>query len=600
MKQELISVELIDPNPYQHKEFVDAAKVAEIAESLQQNLDAGIGTNGLLQVPTARKVDGRYQLAFGHHRHQAFDLLTRQGMQDFYKMPLIIEDLTDQQMFEALAGENLQRRDISFIEEAEVYHTYMITFGKTSVEAAARFGKTEELVRSRLMMLQLPEPAKEAAKKGELNISVARDLVTVNKLLGAEGVEEALEEIKEVSTRFGVFESPREAIDSILGNSKKLMHLDTRAGWFSAKKFPIQYLDKITDNAVTKVMGITLKGATPQLRADLKKLMDCVSAGKDFADGDFPGFARDELQKVHVLVNPPACESCPLHATFDGDHYCPFRLCHDRKGGAWERKELDEQSKKIGISLYKKENGQVAELNPRADADKKLVKSRHADLRLMKAQYTWNNFDGIGPNLRVVAVGKTAEKRMGNQTAERTATVQTAQKAINDAMLRQREEQKRNTKEQFVTRFQWEVVSDISASALNGLTNMDILFFVFDEMVRYQIDADYPEGTDGGDELFQQAKKMRKADGLRMVRRLFMHSILGEKWRQEWRKHYQKSITDEKQPVISYAKSLTGIAEEWGIKLGKNFMSQAEKYQAELNVALKEINKPQPKAEEKK
>lgn len=587
-KQEFVSIELIDPNPYQHKEFVNTAKVQELAASIKQNYVDGFGTLGLLQVPTARREDGRYQLAFGHHRHQAFVQLAAEN-DNFYKMPLNVELLSDQQMFEAMAGENLQRRDISPIEEAEVYRTYMTSFGMASAQCATRFGKTEELIRSRLMLLQLPEPAKVAVKESKINITTARDLVTVNKLLGAEGVEEVLGEIEDMGddgvggVRFGVFDTPREAIDGLLSNSKKLMHLDQNAGWFDAKKFPTQYLDRLTEAAVTKVMGISLKGATPQLRADFKKLMDYVSAGKDFADTDVPTFARDELQKVHVLVNPPACESCPLHASFDGDHYCPFRLCHDRKGGAWERKVLDEKSKKIGIAMYSKDDGQPAELDPRNATDCKLVKSKHADLRLMKAQYIWNNFDGVGSNLRVVAVGKTAEKRLDTKPGE-------VQKTDTDHLLRQREEQKRDTKRQFLIRFQWEVTSSLFASALDGMTNADLLGYLCGE-VALNCGADYPEGTDGGYELFEQAKKMKKADGLRMFRRLVVHEMLDQKWHNEWRKHHQSYVLDDKKPIIAYAKSVAGIADEWDVKLGKTFMTQAEKYQADLDQALKDLNK---------
>src|SRR5690349_7410759 len=120
MKYVSVSIDCIDPNPYQPTSARNEEKVLEIAESIEQNVDAGIGTQGLNQVPTARKVGDRYQLAFGHHRHQAFGYLYyTKGKEAFGQMPLIIDELNDQQMFEAMATENLQRREISFIEEAE-------------------------------------------------------------------------------------------------------------------------------------------------------------------------------------------------------------------------------------------------------------------------------------------------------------------------------------------------------------------------------------------------------------------------------------------------------------------------------------------------
>src|SRR3990172_290827 len=86
-KQMPVSLDLIDPNPYQPRQAEDPAVVAEIAESIQRH--------GLMQVPTARAAEGgRYQLAFGHTRLAAVRLNGEP------RMPLIIRDLSGLQMFE--------------------------------------------------------------------------------------------------------------------------------------------------------------------------------------------------------------------------------------------------------------------------------------------------------------------------------------------------------------------------------------------------------------------------------------------------------------------------------------------------------------------
>src|SRR5690242_1187333 len=81
--QTLVPVELINPNPYQPRQTEDAEAVAEIAQSIKRN--------GLMQVPTARQVNGHYQLAFGHTRLAAFKLNGEECM------PLIIRELDDLQ-----------------------------------------------------------------------------------------------------------------------------------------------------------------------------------------------------------------------------------------------------------------------------------------------------------------------------------------------------------------------------------------------------------------------------------------------------------------------------------------------------------------------
>ena len=136
MKQEFISINLIDPNPYQPRQVEDIGFITEIAASIKKN--------GLMQVPTARVCGDRYQLAFGHTRKAAF------VMNGETSMPLIINDLTDLQMFELGVAENIKRRDLDPIEEAYAMRRYMDDFGKTSKEAAEFFGVAEETIRQKV------------------------------------------------------------------------------------------------------------------------------------------------------------------------------------------------------------------------------------------------------------------------------------------------------------------------------------------------------------------------------------------------------------------------------------------------------------------
>src|SRR5690348_3249528 len=109
--QTLVPLDLIDPNPYQPRQTEDTEAVAEIADS--------IARNGLMQIPSARQVNGRYQLAFGHTRLAAFKMLQEECM------PLVIRELDDLQMFELGVSENIKRRDLNPIEQAEAMRRYM-------------------------------------------------------------------------------------------------------------------------------------------------------------------------------------------------------------------------------------------------------------------------------------------------------------------------------------------------------------------------------------------------------------------------------------------------------------------------------------------
>ena len=579
----LVPIEKIVTNHYQKEEFRDEAKVQEIAESLKQNRDKG--NKGLLQVTTVRPIEGgNYEQEFGRHRLYAFQQLA--VVDPFWnEMPVIIRELNDQEMFEGMATEQLVRRDLSFIEEGDMYYTYMTVFGRNSVETAKRFGKTEEHVRGRIFLLQLPEAAKEQAKQGKINVSAARELVTVNKLLGEAGVKEALAEMET-----GIFDSPLEAIEQVLDESKETVRLDQRAGWFGAKKFPTKYLERLSENFLKKLLGIVAKDTNVEVMMDLTGL---AAEPKQVTEQSFPYLHNyllhrnggQELDKLNVLFIPPACENCPLHGVLDGAHYCGLVICRDRKVKAWEKKELEDSAAKIGLPLYTREDGQAVDLNHRSTADNKLVKSRHADLRLMKANYMYNNFEGIGMNMKVVVVGKTAEKRATQQQAA-------LEQGETEGLKRELQSQVHNLKTQFIDRFQWEVAAPAFASALDGLTSLPLMNFLLMSMIDCNRDANLPEGSDDEDELFTQAQKARKADGLRQLRRLLMVHTLHMKFVDT----NSIKLYEVRKPVVEFARVCEKIADEWGIKLGKTWITQAEKYQAELNAALKELTVRKEKA----
>jgi hypothetical protein len=318
--------------------------------------------------------------------------------------------------------------------------------------------------------------------------------------------------------------------------------------------------------------------------------MQLVESGMEITDGQFASFTADQLEKVRILVNPPTCTACPLHVSFNGTQHCGLKLCYERKSAAWQQAEIVRQAKELGISLYvnKETDGDALELNRYDPDDVKLWQHRHADLRLKPTTRTiWNNFPGVPKNLIVVVVGKTAEKRIKKQEQEVKERVAAQAISNKEEEAREREQEAKVIKIEFLKRFHWEVVSPAFASALEGITNLPLLRFLLDPMMNGSRSAELPDGLDDEDELVEQAAtKMRKADGLRQLRRLIMHHAVYE--REEVR-----TLRDKK-PIVNFAKACQGIADEWGVKLGRTWMAEAEKYQADLDAALKELKKKEP------
>lgn len=157
----------IDPNPYQTRQREDDAHL--------HNLALDIATRGLLQTPVARRVGDRYQLAFGHSRKAAFEVLSMFSHDRvewdaaefpadkfdpalWNAMPLEIRELTDREMAEFAISENAQRKNLNAIETAIAAKRYMQDFDVSQIETAHLFGYSDASVLTHLFnLLELPE-----------------------------------------------------------------------------------------------------------------------------------------------------------------------------------------------------------------------------------------------------------------------------------------------------------------------------------------------------------------------------------------------------------------------------------------------------------
>jgi ParB/RepB/Spo0J family partition protein len=173
--EELVFLDLIDPNPWQPREREDPAHIESLAASIK--------TDGLMQVPVGRKMGERVQLAFGHSRLAAFKLLRLQRMDNGYmRMPVVIRELTDEEMFRQGIGENLARKNLTPIEEALAMTRFRDDFHKTSEEIGKLFNMGDSGVRNKMRLLKLPEDLQNCLRRGEMAEGVARELLAVCEL----------------------------------------------------------------------------------------------------------------------------------------------------------------------------------------------------------------------------------------------------------------------------------------------------------------------------------------------------------------------------------------------------------------------------------
>lgn len=569
-----IKISNIKANPYQPRKNEDPNAVMELAQNILHNATEDF--DGLLQKPTVRKAGDDYELAFGHTRLASFALLVEQGHERYEQMRVDVRDLSDLQMFEFAVTENIKRRDLNPIEQAESIRTYMDTFGKTSAEAAAFFGVAASTVRGMVRLLNLPDVVQTKVRSGEINTGAARALLVVEKLMGKAGVDDVMERMEEDG------DDPMEAIDSALRFSSETERLDRDYEWVKADPFPRKHWKPIKEKEIVSLLIIEDESELDGKKEDIARLISFVEGGMDVTDEAFPMFEPDALERVRVVANPPGCTSCPMHAQLEGDHYCALKLCADRKKESWFSEVAESVSAETGIPMYDKaHDGAFDKLIGYDDANAKLFKERHADLRLMPSKtQVWGNTNYVlkegderdvtlSDHVQVVAVGGLYEKRKKKAEKQKAREEKKAEKEI---PWNVRSQINRVEREVFAT-LQWELASKSFASMFDGLNNFALLKALC-------FDVDYP-GDLREDELVEEAEAMKKVDGLAQLRRIVANGIT-----QRETNYYD---LESQEVVIEYGKQISELAKTMGVKLPKDWDTQVKKYQDECTAAVDEI-----------
>jgi ParB family transcriptional regulator, chromosome partitioning protein len=160
-----LPVEAIKANPSQPRRRFDDADIEELAASIREK--------GVLQPILVRPAmfAGQYEIVAGERRWRAAALA---GLRH---MPALVRSLSDAEVLEIAIVENVQRVDLSPIEEAEGYRALIDRFGRTQAEVAQVVGKSRVHVANALRLLQLPETVKEMVREGRLTAGHARPLI---------------------------------------------------------------------------------------------------------------------------------------------------------------------------------------------------------------------------------------------------------------------------------------------------------------------------------------------------------------------------------------------------------------------------------------
>ena len=169
-----ISLDEIKKNPYQPRTYFNEEKLNELKESIEKN--------GLLQPIIVKKAVKGYYIIAGERRYRAFELLGKKAI------PAIIKEMTDEEMMVFAVLENLQREDLSALEESESYKNLMDKMSLTQEELAKKLGKSRPYIANSLRLLKLPTEIKNKLEQRIISTAHARTLLALKTKKAMEDV----------------------------------------------------------------------------------------------------------------------------------------------------------------------------------------------------------------------------------------------------------------------------------------------------------------------------------------------------------------------------------------------------------------------------
>lgn len=152
-------------NPNQPRKSFDETQLSDLSDSIKQN--------GVLQPILVRKKGDMYEIVAGERRYQASKLA---GLKE---IPAIVRDIDDAEVFQLALIENLQRSDLTPIEEARGYRQLLDTKGLTQEGLAKILSKSRSAIANTLRLMDLPQEVQDMMEEGQITAGHARAILAV-------------------------------------------------------------------------------------------------------------------------------------------------------------------------------------------------------------------------------------------------------------------------------------------------------------------------------------------------------------------------------------------------------------------------------------
>ncbi len=160
-----LDIDLLVPNPRQPRLQMDEAKLEELAQSIR--------ANGVIQPIVVRRAGNQYEIVAGERRWRASQ---RAGL---LKVPVAVKEIPDDKLLEVALIENIQRENLTPIEEAQAYRRLTDELGMSQEDIARQVGKDRATVSNYMRLLRLPAEVRTALNEGALAMGHARALLSL-------------------------------------------------------------------------------------------------------------------------------------------------------------------------------------------------------------------------------------------------------------------------------------------------------------------------------------------------------------------------------------------------------------------------------------
>lgn len=239
----VLPIDKIIPNDKQPRTVFDDEKIQELALSIQNN--------GLIQPIIVRKIDNKYQIVAGERRYRACILAA------IKEVPCLITKYDTQQVDTLAIIENIQREDLSVIEEAKAYKTLMDTYGYTQSELAQKVGKKQSTIANKLRLLKLSNDVKVALDSKEITERHARAMLGLEEEKQHHVLHEVLKKsltVQQTESLINKKEKPKPTKKSISRNVKIAVNTINQATKMivqSGVDVEQEYIDKEDEYIIT-------------------------------------------------------------------------------------------------------------------------------------------------------------------------------------------------------------------------------------------------------------------------------------------------------------------------------------------------------------